>query len=187
MVCFLLVMKSHVIHKRRWSIVTFVVAVILTIISSLIPMENAFVTFSSPQSAYNYNHSGNVKLIVHGNNTDFVVGANGDADVYTIVPKSDGGWKIGMGLDTKRIVHTISDGISIYVYQYKSSDDYYITVLDTNGGPSEVADNHNSIFQCLDKSNSTMNKSFYTYFTYINGYDNQYALTINGKTIKIQN
>ncbi len=186
-ICFLLIRRSHTIHKRLWLIVVFVVAVILTTISALIPIENAFVTFSSPQSAYNYNNSGNVKLIVNGRKTDFVISSKGDTDAYTIIPKSDGGWKLGMGLDTKRIAQTISDGISIYVYQYKNSDDYYITVLDTNGGPLEITDNQSSKFQCLDKSNSALNKTFYTYYAYINGYDDQYALTVNGKTIKIQN
>ena len=182
-----MIIKSHTIYKRRWLIVSLVVALILTTISALIPIENAFVTFTSPQSAYNYNNSGNVKLIVNGAKTDFVVASKGDTDVYIIVPKSDGGWKLGMGLDTKRIAQTISDGVSVYVYQYKNSGDYYITVLDTNGGPSEIIDTHSSKFQFLDKYNSELNKTFYTYYTYINGYDDQYALTVNGKTIKIQN
>lgn len=186
-ICFFLIIKSHTIYKRRWLIVSLVVALILTTISALIPIENAFVTFTSPQSAYNYNNSGNVKLIVNGAKTDFVVASKGDTDVYIIVPKSDGGWKLGMGLDTKRIAQTISDGVSVYVYQYKNSGDYYITVLDTNGGPSEIIDTHSSKFQFLDKYNSELNKTFYTYYTYINGYDDQYALTVNGKTIKIQN
>ncbi|MDE6020430.1 MAG: hypothetical protein K2H01_05465, partial [Ruminococcus sp.] len=127
---FLLIKKSRVIHKRRWSIIAFVVAVILTTISTLIPIENALITFSSPESAYNYNNFGNVKLIVDGEKTNFVIGAKGDADIYAIVPKSNGGWKIGMGLDTKKIIQTTSDGITIYVYQYKNTNDYFITVLD---------------------------------------------------------
>lgn len=185
--CFLLIRKSRAIHKRRWLTVALAVAVILTTISALIPIENAFVTFTSPQSAYNYNNTGSVKLVVNGAKTDFVVGAKGDTDVYIIVPKSDSGWKLGMGLDTKRIAQTISDGVSVYVYRYKNSDDYYITVLDTSGGPLEITDTHNSEFQYSDKFNSTLNKTYYTYYTYINGYDEQYVLTVNGKAIKIQN
>ena len=186
-IVFLLIRKSGVIHKRRWSIITFVIAIILTTISALIPIENALITFSSPKSAYNYNNSGDVKLIVDGKKTDFVVGAKGDTDIYAIIPKANSGWKIGMGLDTKRIIQTISDGITIYVYQYKNTNDYYITIFDTKGGSLDITDNRNSKFKYLDKSNSSLGRMFYTYYAYINEFNDQYALTINGKLIKIQN
>lgn len=181
----LLIRKSQVRHKYRWSIVAFIVAVIMTTIFAFIPIENAFITFSSPESAYNYNHSGNVKLIVEGEKTDFVVGAKSDVYIYAIVPKSNNRWKIGIGLDTKRIIQTISDGITIYIYQYKNTNDYFITVLDTKGGLSDITDNHNSEFKYLEKSNSTLSKTFYTYYAYINGFDDQYTLTVNDKSIKI--
>ena len=74
----------------------------------------------------------------------------------------------------------------IRVVQYKNTNDYYITVLDTNGGSSEITDNRNSKFEHLDKANSTLNKTFYTYFAFIDSFDEQYALTVNGKSIKIQ-
>ena len=185
-VSFFFIRKSHLIYKRRWSMVAFVTAVILTTISALIPIENAFVTFSSPKSAYNYNHSASVELIVTGKESSFVVGTKGDTDVYAIVPRSNNDWKMGIGLDTKRIVQTISDGITIYVYQYKKTNDYYITVLDTNGGPSNITDNRNSKFEHLDKANSALNKTFYTYFAFIDSFDKQYTLTVNGKSIRIQ-
>lgn len=71
-------------------------------------------------------------------------------------------------------------------FQRKNTNDYYITVLDTNGGSSEITDNRNSKFEHLDKANSTLNKTFYTYFAFIDSFDEQYALTVNGKSIKIQ-
>lgn len=74
-ISFFFIRKSHLVYKRRCSIVAFAATVILTTISALIPIENAFVTFSSPKSAYNYNHSASVELIVDGNESDFVVGA----------------------------------------------------------------------------------------------------------------
>lgn len=183
----LLIKKTQVRHKHRWSIIAFIIAVIMTTIFALLPIENAFITFSSPESAYNYNHSGNVKLVVDGEKTDFVVGAKEDRYIYAIVPKSNSRWKMGMDLDTKRIFQTISDGITIYMYQYKNTNDYFITVSDTKGGSSDITDNHNSEFKYLEKSNSTLGKTFYTYYAYINNFDDQYTLTVNDKSIKIQN
>lgn len=186
MVNFLLIRKSRSIYKCRWLIIAFVAAVMLTTISAFLPIENAFVHFSSPESAYSYNHSGSVKLVVEGKNTAFVVGGKGDTDVYAIVPKFHNAWKMGMGLDTKRVAQTVSGGITIDVYQYKNTNDYYITVLDTNGGVLDIADNHKSTFVHVEKANSTLNKSFYTYYTFIDGFDETYSITVNGKSTKLK-
>ena len=163
-----------------------VIALILTTITALIPIENAFITFSSPQSAYYYNNTGNIKLIVNGTNTDLIVAAKGNTYFYNIVPKSNDGWKLGMGADTKRIVQTISDGISIYIYKYKNSNDYYITILNTKGGQLNISDNCASEFHSINQVNTALNKTLYTYYAYINKYDDQYSLTINSETIKLQ-
>lgn len=176
--CLFFIRKLHAIHKRWRFAVAFVAAAMGITILALLPVENAFLAFSSPQSAYQYNHTGNVKLIVSGKITDFVVGAKGDVDEYTILPKSDDGWKLGMGFDTKRIHQTISDGVVIYVYQYKNSDDYYITILDTDGGPLELTDNRNSDFQCLEHKDEVLRTTFYTYYAYVHDYDDSYALTV---------
>ena len=176
--CLLFIGKTHTIHNRWRIAVAFAAAVMGTTILALLPVENAFLTFSSPQSAYQYNHTGDVKLVVSGEITDFVVGAKGDVDEYTILPKCDDGWKLGMGFDTKRIHQTVSDGVVVYVYQYKNTDDYYITILDTSGGPLELTDNRNSNFQCLEHTNEALDTTFYTYYGYIHDYDDSYALTV---------
>lgn len=181
----LLIRKSQLIHKHRWSTVALVAALILTTISTLIPIENGFVTFPSPEAAYNYNHSGSVKLTVAGENADFVVGTERDKYVYCIVPKTSGGWKLGMGLDTKRVAQTISDGITVDVYQYRNTTDYFVAILDMNGGFSKLADSYNSEFKYLESPNSALNKTFYIYYAYVNALDDQYVLTVNGKTIRI--
>lgn len=185
--CFLAIRKSRVIHKRKWFFITIFIAIIFTILSALIPVENAFVTFKSPKSAYNYINSGDVKLIVNGETTDFVIGQNGDVDSYLIVPKSGEGWKLGMGFDTQRVRQLVSNGIAIYVYQYKHSSEYYITVLDTNGGISEISDNYNSEFTHLDKTNLALEKTFYTYYAYIGDLNDDYTITVNGNKLQLKN
>ncbi len=186
-VSILLIRKSHAVHKKQWSIIAFFMTIILITISALLPIENAFMTFSSPQSSYQYNHLGYVKLIISGKQTDFVVGSNDNTDFYTIIPKSDEGWKLGMGVNTKRISQTISDGVAIDVYQYKDSDDYYISILNTNPGALKITDNCGSEFQNLSEVNSALHETFYTYYAYISRFDSQYVLTVDGKTIKFDN
>lgn len=184
---YFLIGKIKSINAFRKLIITFMLTIIFTTLSALIPLENVFVTFSSPESAYNYNHSGKVKLIVNGSKTDFIVGEKNNTDVYLIVPKSDNGWKQGLGLDTKRICDKISDGITVYVYQYKNTDDYYIVLLNTNGGPLDITDNNNSEFIYSESANSILNKTFYTYYAYLNSFNRQYTLTVNVENVSLFN
>lgn len=184
-ICVLLIWKSRLIHKRRWYLSALAVTIVLTTLSAFVPIENAFITFSSPTAAFEHINTGNVKLIVNGEETDFVVAEKGNADSYLIIPKAGNGWKMGLGTDTKRIAHKFSNGVSIEVYQYKNTGDYYITVLNTEGGMLEISDNHNSEFSYLDKQNASLNETFYTYYAYVKNFDAQYILTVNGKTISI--
>lgn len=181
---FLLMRKLQISHKRHWAIAAVVLMVFLATLFSLTPVENAFIKFSSPVAAYHYNHSGEIRLIVAGEESDFIVGAKGDECTYAIVPKSNGHWKIGMGFDTKRIFQATSDGIVIYVYQYKNSSDHFITAMDTNGGELDITDSHNSEFKCMEESNDILGKEFYTYYAYVDGFDDDYCITIDGQTLR---
>lgn len=183
----LFIRKSHINHKFRWIAIVFMITLVLTTIASLFPIENAFMTFSSPQSAYRYNHFGYVNLVISGKQTDFVVASNGDTDLYMIIPKTKEGWKIGMGSDTRIISQTITDGIVIYVYQYKNFDDYYITILNTNEGSLKISDSCDSEFKSSNKTSSAVNKDYYTYYAYINKFDNMYKIIINDKVVEINN
>ena len=75
---FCLIRKSRVKNRKRWSMIALIAAVAMVTIIALIPFENVFVTFSSPESDYQYNHSGKAELVISGEKTDFVVSAKVD-------------------------------------------------------------------------------------------------------------
>lgn len=106
-------------RKRTWTIIAFIAAVVVLTASALIPVENAFLSFASPEAAYRYNHSGAVMLEINGEKTTFLVGEKGDTYEYAIIPKAKDGWKLGVGSDVDRVVQTVSNGITVQVYQYK--------------------------------------------------------------------
>lgn len=153
--------------------------------SVLILPEKAFVSFSSPEAAYSYNHTGKAEIITDGELSSFVVASKGDTYEYAIIPKSGGRWKIGTGFDVKTAYNTLFDGVSVYVYRCGDTDDCFIMVTDTNGGWSEVSDDRGSEFQYLKKTDDVLNKSFYTYYAYVNGFDGGYTLTVGEKTIEM--
>lgn len=181
--------KSKVIRKHILYIVFTSLSVILIVVLAFLPFENLFVTFNSPKAAYEYFNLGksNIQLIVEGDDCDFIIDRKNDSDTYLIIPKTADGWKIGIGSNTKRIVQKLSNGIVLYVYQYKNTNDYFITILDTNGGESTISDEYNTKFLSLERSNDSLGKTFVTYYAHITNLNPQYSVIVNDNKIVLEN
>ena len=177
--------KSKVVCKRLLYVVFTSISVALIAVLAFLPFENLFITFNSPKAAYEYYNFGksNIELVLEGNNCDFVIDRKNDSDTYLIIPKTTDGWKIGIGSNTKRIVQKLTNGITVYVYQYKNTSDYFITILDTNGGESTVLDDYNTEFSSLKRNNDFLGKTFVTYYAHISNFNPQYSVTVNGDKI----
>ena len=192
LVCLLLALGIFIImkiksvkNKRRYIIASVIVTIVLIPVLSLLPIENYFMAFESPERVYKYMNfeSKDIVLTVEGENSAFVVGNNGSASSYLIVPKGIDGWKIGTGANTKVVRHELFDGISVNVYQYKNTEEYYIAVLDMGGGTCEISDSRNSVFHPLENNSTNLPQKHITYFAYVNDFNSEYQLTINGKVL----
>lgn len=185
-VCYIFIRKSNIVNKRKWVILSIFMSLFLAVLSCIGPIENIFITFPTVESAYNYYYSkeGNIKLIIEGKESDLVVGQkdNDNTKLLAVIPKANDGWKIGTGRDIKRVTSTISYDVLTDVYQYKNSDDYYIIIDSVKGSELKITDNRNSKFACLNKNNS----SHYSYCAYIHCFDENYVITVNGKTISFK-
>lgn len=185
-ICALIIRKKRVfVNKRRWFVFSVITVLLLSTVLCFIPFENLFITFPTLEASYRYSNPNHIDLIVDGNESAFVAGSRNDIDNYVIVPKSDDGWKVGVGMDTKMILKKLTDDTVIYLYQYKASDEYYIAAFNVNRDPLKISDNKNSKFEHTEKYVEAVSKNYYTYFSYIDGFDCNYTLTVNGKAIKI--
>lgn len=188
--CSIIVIKKSKANCKRARYVVFTsISVALIAILTILPFENLFITFNSPKAAYEYFIFGksNIELVVEGNNCDFIIDRKNDTETYLIIPKTADGWKIGIGLNTRRIVQKLSNGITVYVYQYKNTRDYFITILDTNGGESTVSDDYNTKFYSLERNNDSLGKTFVTYYAHISSLNPQYSVIVNGNKIALKN
>ena len=181
--------KSKLIRKHMLYIVFASLSVLLIVVLAFLPLENLFITFDSPKAAYEYFVLGksNIELIVEGEDCDFVIDRKNDSDTYLIIPKTADGWKIGIGSNTKRTVQKLSNGIVLYVYQYKNTSDYFITILDTNGGEATVSDEYNTKFFSLERYNDSLGKKFVTYYAHITNLNPQYGVIVNDNKIVLGN
>lgn len=181
-IVFFVLEKHHTFNKHGRIAILLVFFIIFQTLLAFIPFENAFLTFSSIESAYSYNNKGEAKFVVEGKETDFVIGGKENNYVISIIPKSNNGWKIGLGVYTKKLCHKVYNKTSVDLYQYKDSDEYYIVVT-TSKNNAEIKDNRNTRFYYYSEEDDMFGRS---YCAYINDFNNQYTLTINGEEFDFQ-
>ena len=187
-VAFLLIFKfAKTQMKKRLSIITALAVVVLITVLGFVPIENLVYSFQSAEDVYEYYYNSQEKpnLVIEGNQSDLVVGQENNTSTLLIVPKTDSGWKIGIGLNTKKIVQKIHNGIVICVYKHKNTHDYYVTVLNTNGGGLNITDAYDTEFYPSKNNNNFLGKSFVTYYAHVADYNSQYSIVVDGNKVEV--
>ena len=70
-------------------------------------------------------------------------------------------------------------------YQYKNTNDYFITILDTKGGEISISDEYNTEFCSLERSAPALGKSYVSYYAHISESELPYSLTLNGVCVTL--
>lgn len=177
----LIIAKSRSLYKKKLFIGSAVMGLALGIALAFLPFENLFITFSSPEEAYDYADLGlsEVVLVVPGYNTDLVVAGEDGIYEYRILPKIPDGWKLGLKSDLNMIANYHSEKFSIYVYQYKDARDCYINIVDSTGR-FKVTDCYQSEFYHLKEKERFLGSNYYAHLPEI---DPLYWITVNGETV----
>lgn len=175
------IIKTPDIAVARIFLVVLVMA--QTSILCLFPVENLFISFPSAEKAFRYSNTGEIKAVIEGEHSDMVIGKRDDAYTYSVIPKTQEGWKICVGTDIKRVFYDYADGVSVEIYQHRSIDDFYVCASDTRGANFEIKDNVNSEFFSVESQGSALNETFDVYCAHINIDSGAYKLTVNGKTV----
>ena len=180
--------KSNAVRKNTLYIVFAGLSVMLVVVSAFLPFENLFVTFRSPQAAYEYYTLGksHIQLVIEGDTCDLLIDRQNGTDTYLIIPKTADGWKIGIGANTRRILQKVSNETIVYAYQYKKTNDYFITILDTNGGEATVLDECGTSFRPLENYNASLGITFVTYYAHRTNLNPQYSVTVNNSRIVLK-
>jgi len=173
---------------RRHSLyaIALIIAVALNIGFAFFPFENLFITFDSPEKAYEYyNGKSEETFVVEGTVCDFVVAQKGESSSYLMIPKTENGWKIGLGSEMKRVAQNISGDTTLYVYRYKQTNEYFITVHNAYGKAMKITDCYNSVFYALSNDQGESDKPTWSYYAYVPGYNAAYYALVDGNTIMV--
>lgn len=178
--------QSKLKRKRGWIASAVVIFLVITSVTVFFPVENLFVNFKSPESAYKYcTGKSNINLVVEGNTCDLVVSQKDHSYSNLIVPKTEDGWKVGVHTDTRIRSKSISDDINMIVYRYRFTNEYFLLIIDTDGGELIVSDDYNTEFHSYESTVKTNNKRYITCGAYIPNFNSEYSVIVNGERIEI--
>lgn len=180
-ICSLAVRKSKIKNKRKWGLLISLFTIILVTASAFYPIENSVITFSSPEKAFCYFQSAEIKLIVSGNETDFVSGSNHNSNSFLILPKTEKGWKTSTGNDLRIVCKKHIGGITVAeIYKHRNFNDLYVVIHGVEGNRNKISDNAGSEFQSIKSSDYG---NYYMYVAHINSNEKSYYISINGEEI----
>ena len=182
-------LKKNGLHKVKYFIGMTCALFAMEVILDLLPIENLFLSFDSPEAAYSYTYSIPTLVTVDGEESTLVVGINGQTETSLIVPKkSDTVWKIGRGIDTKITHYGIknrmsANHVSATIYRYKNTKDYYIKLFLLMPGDAVVSDSRNTEFLKTERFIEAIGESYFTYYAYVKNLSAPYSVQVNGEDI----
>lgn len=162
----------------------YIVAAALLILSDIalceLPVENAFVTFDSPESAAQYVGIDHVSYIIDGADTGLLISGETGEYQERIFPKAQDGWKLSGESATHIRGFYSGTGAAIQMLQYKDTAEHYLVVI-YMGTPPALSDLNGSAFQLLQAGDGYTTDSIFA--AYVPQYGANYAVTINGETV----
>lgn len=189
LIILLLVIKKSAVKRKK--ILSIVLAVSCTLsfgLLTLFPLENYFVSFNSPEAAFNYCYSGEIQDIVEGDSSIMIIySSNNNTTSFAFMPKDLTGYKIQISFSYDKIYNKLMERGDISIYKVKNTKDHYfvrgaISSVDTEN----ISDSCDSYFRSIIKKipNST-NSNILTY-AFIESFDDNYFYFLNNEKIYIK-
>lgn len=156
----------------------------MTVLLSLLPVENAVIGFRKPENAFRYNHTGSILQIDEYDHCAFVIASTGDGRVTThILPRrADGRWKLETLYNRRREVSAVGYCLVERLY-VPDSDDCFVTVARSADGsiaddPSNVTDSRNTRFTVASYPDAMT-----FFYGYVPAMDGGYTLYVDGEKV----
>lgn len=118
------ILKSKIHKKKLWISLAVAVSFIIASASYLVPIENLFIAFDTPEDAYFYTHqTEKVEDIVYGQDSCLIVGE----DSYGFISKKGDGYKLSSFLTFPQdIVFEKTNKGFMHVYKVSGTNDCYL-------------------------------------------------------------
>ena len=172
-------------NERRFRIVCFFISLALSSISSMFPVENLFINFSSPESVFSYTQIGEINQIVDGQESCLIVYTKENGAIsHCIFPLTDKGYKIPTHFAVSRVSYFLNQNGAFTIYRLKDTDDYYSFCSINQSGDCDIQA-YNVYGDALDVDVYRVESGFY-YF-YLHDFSSGSYLEANGERVLLSN
>ena len=154
--------KNKAMKKWMYLVPFFIIASIGFPITTVIPVENFFITFKTPQDVFYYTTGGTITGVVEGKDSCLIIYNKQNTYYKTFALKGNGGYKIYpeplLNLPQYPTVHVLDEEIvssTITITNPKNTDDYYVGgMLITTTPDCSLTDSLGSEFQTFVDSSA---------------------------------
>jgi hypothetical protein len=184
---FLLMKKTKTARRKIVAILTLVLCMIFGSVSALLPAENLFIKFKTPEDVFSYYQVGKVDDVLYGNNSSLIIYSNGNnSGGHFIVPKSAKRYKIPSLFSVKKISSKIDRDGSFNVYNVLGTNDYYFigTIISKENVINIIDSNNNEVKNITLEMGNTDTKTVLVY-SFVENFTNEYFIVINGEPITV--
>lgn len=183
LVMFLINKKKKI--NRKTVIAVLVVVAIVSEASVFLGLDNHLMSFSTPQKAYMYSHTGKAEIVADGAQSTFMVRNNGAESIEQyLIPKKGNRWRPSLGMNLFTVKEKREGNVSVSIYNCKGTDDYYAVVRYFSDTPKKINDTHNSNFEkCIYID--FPDEKYYLNYAYIGVFDADYQITVDDLFIKL--
>lgn len=176
-----LIMKLIFKQKdKRMYLVALLCGVLVYSALSFVPIEDAFATFPTREEALAYVTNTPATRVIEGKISDCVISDKS----MIMLPKTEKGYKVALDSYVTRVEQYNDDDVFFDIYRFKNSNDCYMVFTDLNNGYGNIKDSCNSVFQYDEITNKDLG-TYCVYYCYIDGFDKNYTVTLNGKTYSL--
>lgn len=174
------VLKNNItkaISKKSISIISVLFLVILF----LLPVENIFMNFKTPENVFNYTHIGQIEKIVYGNESCMVYYSKGKASYsYIFIKKNGEKYKIANTFNSKKVSKKIDENGVFEIYKVIGTNDYYF--LGTINPQAMVIEIYNDSDEKIESGIERIEETSFVCF-YLENLSKEYYLLVDGKKI----
>ena len=188
LVASVVVLKGFCLKSSKIGQYAFLLGIMMfSFVISIFPIENVFYTFDSPEKVYKYMSFKNTEIdtLVEGDKCDYIIGKTTNEKEFSVmvIPKTDSGYKIGIGLKTKTrtIVGGLPDGCMVLTIEY--GEDLFAEISFLSPGTHEVTSNEDGTFT-VRKFTTSEGEEFFEYYIHISDKEN-FKLYIDGTEIDV--
>lgn len=178
----LLLIKKFSFARKKAIVVTLIVAFVLGVGCDVLPVENAFVSFSSSQQLERYRNTFQPAptAIIEGENSVWILRLDGPTLSDSYQKRVDGRYKIANPLRLPKRCSIYEKDFTVEVKNYEG--DHYVSIRSDTVAEMVVSDNRGTIFQRVTSTYERQKEQRMAvlYVAFVPDLDENYRITVNG-------